>query len=60
MDTVTLYRPVGPRELDLIKTSGWREFPSTYLSRHSSQTVGGAVHTEYWVPAEELPEFNAQ
>jgi hypothetical protein len=48
MDTVTLYRPVGPRELDLIKTSGWR------------QTVGGAVHTEYWVPAEELPEFNAQ
>jgi hypothetical protein len=27
MDTVTLYRPVGPRELELIKTSGWREFP---------------------------------
>jgi hypothetical protein len=27
MDTVTLYRPVGPKELDLIKASGWREFP---------------------------------
>lgn len=27
MDTVTLYRPVGPKELELIKASGWREFP---------------------------------
>jgi hypothetical protein len=27
MDTVTLYRPVGPLELELIKTSGWRAFP---------------------------------
>jgi hypothetical protein len=25
--TVTLYRPVGPEELDLIAASGWREFP---------------------------------
>jgi hypothetical protein len=24
---VTLYRPVGPKELDLIAASGWREFP---------------------------------
>jgi hypothetical protein len=23
----TLYRPVGPRELELISESGWREFP---------------------------------
>ena len=100
MDTVTLYRPVGPRELELIRTSGWREFPprlpeqpifypvtnhayatqiardwnvkasgagfvtrfavdSAYLGRFPVQAVGGAVHTEYWVPAEELPEFNA-
>jgi hypothetical protein len=27
MDTVTLYRPVGPRELELIRASGWRAFP---------------------------------
>jgi peroxiredoxin len=25
--TLTLYRPVGPRELALIEASGWREFP---------------------------------
>jgi len=100
MTTTTLYRPVGPRELALIKASGWREFPprlpdqpifypvtnhayatqiardwnvrasgagfvtrfevdSNYLSRYSVQTVGGSIHTEYWIPAEELPEFNA-
>jgi len=26
-DTVILYRPVGPKELDLIAGSGYREFP---------------------------------
>ncbi|RUV94185.1 MULTISPECIES: ADP-ribosylation/crystallin J1 [unclassified Mesorhizobium] len=26
-DTVTLWRPVGPKELELIKASGMREFP---------------------------------
>ncbi len=25
--TITLYRPVGPAELALIRASGWREFP---------------------------------
>ena len=25
--TITLYRPVGPRELALIEASGWRAFP---------------------------------
>jgi hypothetical protein len=30
-----------------------------YLSRFKMQTVGGAMHTEYWVPADELAEFNA-
>src|ERR1700730_2172633 len=100
MDTVTLYRPVGPRELELIRPSGWRAFPprlpeqpifypvtnhayatqiardwnvkasgagfvtrfavaAAYLSRFPVQTVGSAMHTEYWVSAEELPEFNA-
>lgn len=27
MSTVTLYRPVGPKELELIAASGWRAFP---------------------------------
>ena len=27
MELVTLYRPVGPKELVLIEASGWREFP---------------------------------
>jgi hypothetical protein len=27
MRSVTLYRPVGQRELDLIAASGWRRFP---------------------------------
>ncbi len=27
MKLVTLYRPVGPEELKLIKQSGWKEFP---------------------------------
>ena len=27
MDTTTLYRPVGPKELQLIEEGGWKEFP---------------------------------
>lgn len=97
--TVTLYRPVGPEELDLITQSGRREFPprlpdqpifypvtneayatqvardwnvkasgagfvtkfeidAYYLSRYQVQKVGGSIHTEYWIPAEDLAEFN--
>ena len=29
-----------------------------YLKRHEVQIVGGSVHQEYWIPAEELSEFN--
>jgi len=29
-----------------------------YLTRFELRTVGGAIHQEYWIPAEELPEFN--
>jgi len=100
MDTVTLYRPVGPVELELIKKSGWTEFPprvpdqpifypvtnhayatqiardwnvkasgagfvtrfavnASHLAHFPMQTVGGSMHSEYWIPAEELAEFNA-
>jgi hypothetical protein len=99
-ETVTLFRPVGPKELELIRASGYKAFPprlpdqpifypvtnrayatqiardwnvkasgagfvtrfavrAEYLSRFPIQTVGGAIHSEYWVPAEELEEFNA-
>ena len=101
-DTVTLFRPVGPRELALIRESDYRAFPPrvpeqpifypvltedyatliarrwnasspttgyrgyvtrfqvrrAYLDRYDVQTVGGARCQEYWIPAEELPEFN--
>jgi hypothetical protein len=98
--SVTLYRPVGPKELELIAASGWREFPprlpdqpifypvtheayaiqiardwnvkasgagfvtqfevdAGYLAHYQVQKVGGSTHTEYWIPAEDLAEFNA-
>ncbi len=101
--TLTLYRPVGQKELDLIQGSGWTAFPprlpfqpifypvlsqdyaaqiardwntrdaasdyigyvmrfavkSDFLSRYPVQTVGSREHQEYWIPAEELAEFNA-
>ena len=31
---------------------------SDYLQRYDVQTVGASTHQEYWIPAEELPEFN--
>lgn len=30
-----------------------------YLSQFQVQTVGGRIHQELWVPAEELEEFNS-
>lgn len=29
-----------------------------YLSQFDVKTVGSAIHKEYWIPAEELAEFN--
>jgi hypothetical protein len=34
------------------------EVESEYLRRFVEQVVGGAVHRELWVPAEQLAEFN--
>jgi hypothetical protein len=28
------------------------------LPHHRVEKVGGAIHTEYWIPAEDLPKFN--
>jgi hypothetical protein len=99
MRTTTLYRPVGPEELELLKQSEWKAFPprlpeqpifypvveeeyaakiardwnvpasgagfvtkfavdADYLSQFPVQQAGGQKHTEYWIPAERLDEFN--
>lgn len=31
---------------------------TVFLSRYDVHRVGGAIHDEYWIPAEELDEFN--
>jgi hypothetical protein len=90
---------VGPKELELIRQSGYTAFPprlpeqpifypvlneeyatkiardwnvkasgsgyvtrfdvrSAYLSRYEVQQVGSRIHREYWIPSEELDEFN--
>jgi len=30
----------------------------TFLSRYEVQTAGASVHQEYWIPADELEDFN--
>jgi hypothetical protein len=99
-DEITiLYRPVGPRELELIAASGYRGFPprlpgqplfypvlneeyarqiardwnvpasgagfvvrfglrKQFADRYAVQTVGGSIHKELWIPAEDLVEMN--
>jgi hypothetical protein len=98
-ETVTLWRPVGPAELQLINDTGMRAFPprlpeqpifypvlsedyavkiardwnvpaagagfvtrfrvrQAFLDRYQPQQAGGREHLEYWIPAEELAEFN--
>jgi hypothetical protein len=92
--TVTLWRPTGQEELDLVAASGWRAWPprlpeqpinrwyatkiarewnvprggvgyvttfdvrKDYLDRFPVQQAGGRDALEYWIPAEELDEFN--
>ena len=34
------------------------ELDDFYLSRFERHIVGAAVHEEYWIPAQELPNFN--
>ena len=99
-ETVTLWRPVGPKELALIREASMREFPprlpeqpifypvttedyavkiardwnvrasgagfvtrfevlKSFLERYAVQEAGGRAHREYWIPAEDLPAFNA-
>jgi tetratricopeptide (TPR) repeat protein len=98
-ETVTLYRPTGPKELELVEASGFHRWPprlreqpifypvtneeyaaeiagrwnvpesgkgyvtrfavrKAFMDRYPIQKVGGAHHTEWWVPAEDLEELN--
>jgi hypothetical protein len=101
-DTVILFRPAGQKELELIATSGYKEFPprlpvqpifypvlneeyaveiardwntkdaqsgfvgyvtrfrvnARFLQRYPVKTVGARRHQEFWIPAEDLVEFN--
>ena len=100
--TVTLYRPTGPVELELVAQSGYRTWPprltwqpifypvlnedyarqiardwnakdpstgyrgfvtrfavrQEFISRYDVHRVGGHVHDEYWIPAEDLDALN--
>jgi hypothetical protein len=99
-DSVTLWRPVGPAELALIRALGMRAFPprlpeqpifyavlseeyavkiardwnapasgkgyvtrfrvtKEFLSNYEVHEAGGKAHREYWIPADDLPAFNA-
>ena len=96
---VTLWRPVGPKELELIEASGMQAFPPRlpdqpifypvtteayatqiardwnvpasgsgfvtrfdvlkgFLDRYRVEHAGSKAHLEYWIPAEDLPDFN--
>lgn len=98
--TTTLWRPVGPEELALIRQTGMKAFPprlpeqpifypvttedyavkiardwnvkasgvgyvtrfdvlNSYLNAYEVQEAGGRAHLEYWIPAADLPNFNA-
>lgn len=100
-ETITLYRPVGKKELALIEASDFTAFPprlpeqpifypvlneeyatkiardwnakynedkagfvtkfevkKEFLDKYEVQVVGGMIHEEYWIPAEDLEEFN--
>jgi hypothetical protein len=32
---------------------------TAFLCRYEIKTVGSSIHQEYWIPAEDLPEFNS-
>lgn len=36
------------------------EIDDGYISKYEVHTVGASYHQEYWIPAEELEEFNSR
>lgn len=100
INTVTLYRPIGPEELRLVAASGWKRWPprlpgqpifypvaneqyareitehwnvpekgvgyvtrfdvrKSFMDRYEIHRVGGSSHNEWWIPAADLEELNA-
>ncbi|MGI8640902.1 MAG: hypothetical protein ACR2MG_13280 [Pyrinomonadaceae bacterium] len=100
-ETITLFRPVGAKELALIEASNFAAFPprlpeqpiyypvlneeyatqiardwntkynedkigyvtkfkirKDFLVNYEVKIVGSGTHEEYWIPAEDLEEFN--
>ncbi|HVB25420.1 MAG TPA: hypothetical protein VNG51_26020 [Ktedonobacteraceae bacterium] len=98
-ETTVLFRPIGSKELVLIRESNYTAFPPRlfwqpifypvlneeyatqiardwnardgnngyvtrfsvrmdFLQRYEVHQVGSAINQEYWIPAEELEEFN--
>jgi len=101
-EPITVFRPVGQQELELIRDSGFRGFPprlpfqpifypvlnedyamriardwntkdaasgfagyvtrfavsTAFLAHYEIHTVGHSEHQEYWIPAEDLEDFN--
>jgi len=101
-EIVTLFRPVGAKELELIRRTGFTAFPprlagqpifypvldeayavqiardwntrdaqseyvgyvlrfctrKEFLARYEVHEVGGKKYREYWIPADDLQEFN--
>lgn len=94
-----MFRPTGPKELELVAKSGWRRWPPRlpeqpifypvtnkeyaetiardwnvpasgagyvtrfrvrreFADRYETHQVGGAQHTEWWIPAEDLESLN--
>jgi hypothetical protein len=99
-ETTVLFRPVGEKELALIRESGYLAFPprlpeqpifypvtneeyaaqiardwntrdggigyvtrfrvrSAFILPYPRRKVGASLHEEYWIPADDLPHFNA-
>lgn len=98
-DTIVMYRPTGPKELELVRQSEFRRWPPrlpeqpifypvtnqqyaveiasrwnakedgvgyvtrfavrrSFMQRYAIQTVGGAHHTEWWIPSGDLEQLN--
>jgi hypothetical protein len=99
VETVTLWRPTGKEELNLVESSDWKEWPArlaeqpifypvlnrdyaikiardwnaqfsgygfvtrfnvrkAYLEDYEIHQVGGETILEYWIPAEDISNFN--
>ena len=62
-----IFYPVVNLEYARYITSNWNkpigyvtafEINDEYISRFEIHTVGSHIHQEYWIPADELDEFN--